>query len=232
MFLDKSSRAHVRLCRVISWYAEPPQGATSPRAISAPTRMSLIALLSQDWVILWMAIPRLLELSQPSMYCAQIGHLLRKGRLDPIPEELGLFWWDGWFIPGLRKNRYPEGAHACALIRSWTTFVRGYPKRGCPCRVGREAHLHTGGHWGILDWWLFPRSQEGHTLNIRQEASPLPHNYISVWSLSVFMESVQRAPMGEISTGVSPGALKLWGNGRSINQSPEQPQVVITSFSL
>lgn len=32
--------------------------------------------------------------------------------------------------------------------------------------------------------------------------------------------------MGEISIGVSPGALKLWGNGRSSDQSPEQPPVL------
>eukprot|EP00069_Balaena_mysticetus_P019633 bmy_12318T0 len=33
--------------------------------------------------------------------------------------------------------------------------------------------------------------------------------------------------MGEISVGVNPGALKLWGNGRRIDRSPEQPQGVI-----
>lgn len=38
--------------------------------------------------------------------------------------------------------------------------------------------------------------------------------------------------MGEISIGVNPGALKLWGNGRSSVQSPEQPQGITASFSL
>lgn len=74
--------------------------------------------------------------------------------------------------------------------------------------------------------------QEGHILNIRHAASPLPNKYISCLGPVVFMESVQRAPMGEISIGVNPGALKLWGNERSIDQSPEQPQGVIISFSL
>ena len=38
--------------------------------------------------------------------------------------------------------------------------------------------------------------------------------------------------MGEISVEVNPGALKLWGNGRRIDWSPEQPQGVIVSSSL
>lgn len=38
--------------------------------------------------------------------------------------------------------------------------------------------------------------------------------------------------MGEISIGVNPAALKLWSNGRSSAQSPEQPQGITASFSL
>lgn len=43
---------------------------------------------------------------------------------------------------------------------------------------------------------------------------------------------VQRALRGEISIGVNPGSLKLWGKGRSTDQSPEKPQGVTTSSSL
>lgn len=38
--------------------------------------------------------------------------------------------------------------------------------------------------------------------------------------------------MGEFSVGVDPRALKLWGDGRSIAQSPVQPQCVIAIPSL
>lgn len=52
VFLDKSSRAPVRFCSVISWYAKPPQEAASPRAIPTPARVSSIALVSGGWVTL------------------------------------------------------------------------------------------------------------------------------------------------------------------------------------
>lgn len=61
-----------------------------------------------------MVIPRFLELSWPSMHCAQIGHYLSKGRLEPTLEK-GRRWGCSDAAAGLLSGHKGTGTQGACM---------------------------------------------------------------------------------------------------------------------